>query len=979
MGTFKYLVSKSFWILLAVALISLAVAFISTPAHSEPVGSISGKVTDADGNPLGNVSVNAGDRLETWTEPNGQYVFRGLPYGQYLISSPSPSRWSSNDGVYIRQIKKVTVSIDIPNANDISFVLVKGGTISGKVTDAAGNPLANVSINAGNDGDVLTDANGQYVIKGIPFGEYSVGSPNSARWGSNDGVYIRQTKNTAISADSPAASGINFVLEKGGTVSGKITDAAGNPLANISVDAGDGEALTDANGQYVMKGLPFEQYSVGTPNNGRWGSNDGVYIRQIKKTAISADSPVASGINFVLEKGGTVSGKITDAAGNPLTNISVDSGDGEALTDANGQYIFRGIPFGQYSIGSPNPARWGSNDGVYIRQTKNTAVSPDSPEASGINFALVKGGLISGKITDTAGKSLANISVDAGDNGEALTDANGQYVFRGIPFGQYSIGSPNPARWGSNDGVYIRQTKNTAVSPDSPEASGINFALVKGGLISGKITDTAGNPLANISVDAGDNGEALTDAKGQYVMRGLVFGQYTIGTPNPERWGSNDGVYIRQTKKTAVSMDSPVANDISFVLEKGGTISGKVTDIAGNPLSSISVDAGDKGRALTDTNGQYIMKGLPFDQYSVGTPNLARWGSNDGVYIRQIKKVTVSIDTPIANDISFVLEKGGTISGKVTDAAGNPLANISVDAGDGEALTDANGQYVMKGLPFDQYSVSTPNHGRWGSNDGVYVRQTNKVTVSSDSPDTSGINFTLMKGSSISGKITDTAGNPLSNVSVDAGEEEVLTDANGQYVIKGLLFGQYSVGTPSSGRWGSNDDVFIRQTKNTATFLNSPNTSGINFVLEKGGSVSGKITDAAGSPLANISVDVDNKGQGLTDTNGQYVIKGLPFGQYSVGSPNPERLSRNDGVYTRQIKNADISKDSPAVSNINFVLVKGGSISGKATGSPGNPLANVSLDAQDKDGVWNATLGLVVFFLGLGIIIILIRQKNDGN
>jgi hypothetical protein len=94
-------------------------------------------------------------------------------------------------------------------------------------------------------------------------------------------------------------------------------------------------------------------------------------------------------------------------------------------------------------------------------------------------------GSISGTVKDTAGNPLAHISIDAGDNagdnGGASTDANGNYVIRGLPFGQYSIGSPSPGRWGSNDGVYVRQTKDTAISATSPDASGINFVLGNGG------------------------------------------------------------------------------------------------------------------------------------------------------------------------------------------------------------------------------------------------------------------------------------------------------------------------------------------------------------------------------------------------------------------------------------------------------------------------------------------------------------------
>ncbi len=174
-----------------------------------------------------------------------------------------------------------------------------------------------------------------------------------------------------------------------GSISGKITDASGNPLANVSVDAGiEAGAYTDANGNYIIRGLPFGQYVVGAPSQGRWASNDAGYVRQTKDTAISEASPDATGINFVLVKGGSISGKITDANGNPLANVSVDAGiEAEAYTDANGNYIIRGLPFGQYAVGAPGRGRVTSGN-EYVRQTRDITLTLTSPDATGINFVL---------------------------------------------------------------------------------------------------------------------------------------------------------------------------------------------------------------------------------------------------------------------------------------------------------------------------------------------------------------------------------------------------------------------------------------------------------------------------------------------------------------------------------------------------------------------------------------------------------------
>ena len=63
-------------------------------------------------------------------------------------------------------------------------------------------------------------------------------------------------------------------------------------------------------------------------------------------------------------------------------------------------------------------------------------------------------------------------------------------------------------------------------------------------------------------------------------------------------------------------------------------------------------------------------------------------------------------DQPIVADAT--LERYGTISGRVTDESGNPLADVSVSVngfGLSAATTTADGTYVLEGLPPGEYKV----------------------------------------------------------------------------------------------------------------------------------------------------------------------------------------------------------------------------------------------------------------------------------
>src|SRR5207302_15144 len=130
---------------------------------------------------------------------------------------------------------------------------------------------------------------------------------------------------------------------------------------------------------------------------------------------------------------------------------------------------------------------------------------------SGVNFALAKGGQISGRVTDAAtGNGLANVTVEVYTNSGIgitgnLTDATGNYTIAGLFTGTYYARTFNSQ--GYVDGLYsahpTRRSSDLAGTPIvvtvGTTTSGVNFALAKGGQISGRVTDAAtGNGLANV-------------------------------------------------------------------------------------------------------------------------------------------------------------------------------------------------------------------------------------------------------------------------------------------------------------------------------------------------------------------------------------------------------------------------------------------------------------------------------------------------
>jgi len=118
----------------------------------------------------------------------GFYKLTAVPPGQYVVTAYAPAYLASSDGRLGAAITTVTVSGD-ESLNRIDLTLVRGGVVTGRVTDAHGQPLIaeQITLNrvdesgrtqpfrALNAPMVRTDDRGVYRAYGLPRGRYTVG------------------------------------------------------------------------------------------------------------------------------------------------------------------------------------------------------------------------------------------------------------------------------------------------------------------------------------------------------------------------------------------------------------------------------------------------------------------------------------------------------------------------------------------------------------------------------------------------------------------------------------------------------------------------------------------------------------------------------------------------------------------------------------------------------------------------------------
>jgi len=132
-----------------------------------------------------------------------------------------------------------------------------------------------------------------------------------------------------------------------------------------------------------------------------------------------------------------------------------------------------------------------------------------------------------------------------------------------------------------------------------------------------------------------------------------------------------------------------------------------------------------------------------------------------------------------------------TVSGRVTDGAGNGVAGVTVSAGARSATTDATGFYTISGLPTGVYTLTA-------TRSGYQITPASRTVTVNDH--LSGQDFTAtLLTYTVGGRVMDGAGNGVAGVTVSAGAHSATTDANGFYALSGLSSGVYALRAEKPG------------------------------------------------------------------------------------------------------------------------------------------------------------------------------------
>jgi hypothetical protein len=1033
----------------------------------DPAGWVTGTVTDNQGTPIEGMRVHArtGGCDGVWlggvtTEADGTYVLTSLPEGEVYISTCSQCEGLNYIDTWYKAAGNTTdCSLAGPvtitggaETPGIDFALFPGASVSGQIVDENGAAISGMWVHAHDNGcdftnylgGASTDDEGYYTLTGVPSGNvYIQTSANNNQllyfdeYWAGTGVPGTIDCSGAVNLNLTLGEdrgGIDFQLEPSGGISGTVEDASG-PVYNLHVYAVSDDPCsgpwvagtnTDEQGNYFLTGVPQGTVYVQTcsscnpeniPTHVNAFYNDVMECAQASPISVTT-SQVSENINFLLETGETISGRIVEqGTTDGIANIHVFAIGGKCSgiqytqtnTDENGYFTLPAVPTGKevylYVCPECNNENYIGEwfDGADGSRDCNGATAITVNIGSPVNLgdlAVEPGYTISGTVSGDNVEGI-DISVHDSVSGEWLGGGRinpaGTYTIAGIPWpssGTYRI------YLNSGDSYYLWEAYPLAVSPDQTD---VDFTPVKGARVYGQVSGE-GAGLENICVLASKEEcgsfepvSGNTDADGNYSFIVPTAGVYLYAEAdcNPSLgyysrfWtsagmtascGSAEQLVLGEATDTLINFDLPRKTKIY------GTIRESQTGDLRNDATVDILSADSSGlayRAVTNSLGEYEVYVDPGNYMVMAyAPGLART-FYDGVYpSSEASLVLMQSEDPDKN-IDFQLDVGGSISGTIYQGDGTtPIADAEIRIRPSQFFfdygfsvrTDANGHYTVDCLALGLYKVTARADGFAELNyySGNYGWENAENVLVQPPAETADIDISLDPEARISGyiKAGDT-GQPLElGVIADPtigsfegiGGRADITD-DGRYTIKGLPPDSYTIRVESDLGYYVGEfynDAHERNGAGTVTVQAGDHVSGINFDLEQGGRICGSVVDdETGLPVRETQIGCQTMmGDGLpsapmVDYDGYFSLNAIPgFYKLNVFHVHGYVNEYFEDAYTFDSADPVEVQSMTQTPCIEIRLNRGGSIEGfvyeKYT-VPSLPLAGASLYAFPVD------------------------------
>jgi formylglycine-generating enzyme required for sulfatase activity/protocatechuate 3,4-dioxygenase beta subunit len=244
--------------------------------------------------------------------------------------------------------------------------------------------------------------------------------------------------------------------------------------------------------------------------------------------------------------GFVITGAVQDATGTPVDGANI-----RILPNKNRE--LRLHPEGKFEI-NWQPRKSKENQSIHYLSVRHkernlAAIVEINKDTDTIDVVLQRGGTLTGKVVDSAGKGIEKAVVTMrlkGPNGieeytgfSDRTDAEGKFDIRAIPLGHQYILITRSRGYG------MTRTEIDSGNVSNNRIDAGSIVLVRGQLtVSGIVVDVNGKPVADIGVYCHGKGQpgssTVTDANGKFKLDGIFKGRVTVMAGKYQLYGSVD-------------------------------------------------------------------------------------------------------------------------------------------------------------------------------------------------------------------------------------------------------------------------------------------------------------------------------------------------------------------------------------------------------------------------------------------------------
>lgn len=481
-------------------------------------------------------------------------------------------------------------------------------------------------------------------------------------------------------------------------------------------------------------------------------------------------------------------------------------------TDSEGRFVFLGAEPRKYTLIVKHPD--------YATRRDTTADVRETGTYEHPPIYLAVGASLSGYVKDEGGNLVPdalltldpsmfdNMGIVPDDRLTSRTDASGWYSFVNVPPGERTV-TITAGGYGKLTVPRITFVKEEQISRD--------FTVRVAELICGVVIDDAGQGIAKATVIAigvsntqgTTRDQVVTNDKGEFCFENLTKGDYNV-------IATAKG-YRSQPRNTRISTGT---SNHQILLMRDAKVCGMVIDAAsGKPMPSFKVrmriwtGEGSPTSPLNDGeytevnsgNGEFCIEGVPPSDFVVEAvaPGYAPTYSNH---------FTVNQSQPV-NGVMIKLGRGGTISGRVVDAEGKPIARARVVTQDNnwiddefqkvlgnqfptntttvDVRTDEAGRFLCTNLNPDVYQIVVTAEGYMQTvRTGLRVTENGNVQIG---------DVQMGHGGTVRGTLYDASGKPISGGTIQLQSKETptvlttRTGADGKFTIQNCVPGRYTL------------------------------------------------------------------------------------------------------------------------------------------------------------------------------------------